>query len=220
MADQPLAYWRLGEDVPVVASDETGQHDGSYLGAPAVGVPGALTCDEDGALELDGATQYIDFGDVFEFSGNATFSVELWLRPEIIDGDARHVIAHRTDSDPDAMGWGMFVDADTLDFRRWFAGSARDLVDAPLADFKIDQYTYVVATYDGAELRLYIDALLLDTEPSTAPIEQTDSVLLVGRPYASSERAYFGGFLDEIAIYDHALDATRILAHYNAATGN
>jgi hypothetical protein len=221
MADTPLAYWRLGESIAAVASDEMGKSDGSYLAAPAVDVPGALACGDDGAAQLDGATQYIDFGDVFEFSGNAPFSVELWLRPELLDGEARYVIAHRTDSDPDTVGWGMFVDDNSIDFRRWFTGNGlRDLVDAPIGMVATDRYTHVVATYDGANLRLYLDGLLVDDELSTTAIDATSSVLLAGRPYAVATGGYYGGFIDEIAIYGTALPAPRVLAHHQAGTGN
>src|SRR5437764_9586868 len=42
LADGPLSYLRLDESAGPVAHDETGAHDGVYLGAFTVGAPGAI----------------------------------------------------------------------------------------------------------------------------------------------------------------------------------
>jgi len=41
MDDSPIGYWRLDETVGALARDETGNWDGSYVGALSLGEPGA-----------------------------------------------------------------------------------------------------------------------------------------------------------------------------------
>jgi hypothetical protein len=59
LATNPVGYWRLGEASGTVAVDQMGANNGTYVGAPTLGVAGLLTGDADTAVLLDGSTQYI-----------------------------------------------------------------------------------------------------------------------------------------------------------------
>src|SRR5262245_12343045 len=52
MADGPVAYYRLS-DTGGVAIDETGAHNGTYIGTVSHG-PGAIAGDSNGSLVMDG----------------------------------------------------------------------------------------------------------------------------------------------------------------------
>src|SRR5215210_6683128 len=55
LAKRPVAYWRLGERRGLAAFDATEQrYNGTYYGTPTYRVGGAITCDPNTAIRLDG----------------------------------------------------------------------------------------------------------------------------------------------------------------------
>lgn len=91
-----------------------------------------------------------------------------------------------------------------------------------------NQWSFVVATYDGARLRLYLDGVLVGSvahaggiSPGTAPLG------IGGIPGTSGRVTYppgsyqqftsrFMGLLDEVSLYNRALTDAEILAIYDA----
>jgi hypothetical protein len=59
LADEPIAYWRLGEQTGLVAFDERGAHDGLYTGEPLLRADGALEGDDDTAADFVGEDQHV-----------------------------------------------------------------------------------------------------------------------------------------------------------------
>lgn len=84
-----------------------------------------------------------------------------------------------------------------------------------------DQWHHLAMTYDGSYLRLYIDAVLRATSSynENPPYMYTAGTneFAVGRngPFTNSYYLW-GQTVDEVALYDKALSAARIAAHYNA----
>ena len=68
----------------------------------------------------------------------------------------------------------------------------------------------VVMTYDGAFMKLYLNCVLVGTQTGTEGIDNCPGGdLEIGRSWASAPY-YFNGLLDDIRIYNRALDATEI----------
>ena len=86
-------------------------------------------------------------------------------------------------------------------------------VDGPVLD---TNWHYLVATYDNATARIYVDGTLRASTPSTVQLTPNTLPLNIGR--ANGNINFFGGTIDEVAVYGTALSAARIQAHYNAAT--
>jgi hypothetical protein len=56
----PALYWRLGEDSGQAALDSSGHgRAGSYVGSPSLNAEGAVSSGDDGAVDLNGTSQYI-----------------------------------------------------------------------------------------------------------------------------------------------------------------
>jgi hypothetical protein len=75
---------------------------------------------------------------------------------------------------------------------------------------------YVVGTYDGSVLRLYVDGKLVAQQNSTAAIKGGPTPVEIGS-FLGREGWY--GTLDEVAVYDRALSAGTIQAHYKLGSG-
>lgn len=88
------------------------------------------------------------------------------------------------------------------------------------------EWHHVAGVYDGSNIMMYVDGLLVAATPHTGdilPMLET-SFLAIGsedgrtnEPDLIGER-YFHGLIDEVEIYDRALDAEEIQAIFNAGS--
>ena len=78
----------------------------------------------------------------------------------------------------------------------------------------LNVYSHVVATYDGATMRCYINGTQVDSWASTRSISAHTQPMHVGD--FSDFGSAFDGQIDEVAIYGTALSVARIQAHYAA----
>jgi hypothetical protein len=72
-------WWRLDESSGAVAYDALGANNANYVGSPILSPPGAQSGAPNGAVLLDGATQYIATAPTFPFCGDV-FTLMVWAR--------------------------------------------------------------------------------------------------------------------------------------------
>lgn len=79
-----------------------------------------------------------------------------------------------------------------------------------------DRFHYVVGTYDGAAIRLYLDGALVATQNYSQPIAYLGGPIQIGGNIQHSLIApgpqFFQGQIDFVAIHDRALSAQEIAA--------
>ena len=211
-ADSPAGYWRLGEPSGSSAADASGNgRAASYLGAPTLGQVGVVGGNT--AAGFNGSSQY---GQVpFDAALNpAQFSVEAWAKVTGGAGTYRSVVTSRNGS---FGGYILYATpADTWQF--WLGnGSSWRIVGGPAVT--LNAWTHLVATFDGATAKLYVNGVLAASSVGAAFAANTTAPLRFGAGRSESAASYFfAGGLDEFAVYPAALSAARIQAHYNAAT--
>jgi hypothetical protein len=212
LADGPIAYYRLGEASGTTALDSgPGMHHGSYLEKVALGQTGAVAGDT--ALGLDGMGSRADMGDRFDFAGMASFSIELWVRPAVVRGSYDGIFSKEDDDVKGRQGYFMYLQEGDLGFERRLDGQREDVKAPPLA---VGTTVHLAVTFDGATMRLYLDAAQLDEQVVTLPLPDH------GRPFVLGARnggdfGYLAGVVDELALYDKALSPERLSAHVAAA---
>jgi len=78
----------------------------------------------------------------------------------------------------------------------------------------IGRWTHIAATYDGAEMRLYLNGKLAGARPAMGAIIPSYKPLYVGR-YELWDKAYdVDGFITAFRLYGYALDDKQVAAHY------
>ncbi len=72
-----------------------------------------------------------------------------------------------------------------------------------------NRWTHVVGSYDGRDLKLYLDAKEVASMPTSGPMSITNANLLVGGRALQSapETEFLTGQLDELSIYDRGVSA-------------
>lgn len=213
-----LSYWRLGEATgATTAADAVGSRTGTYTGGAVLGAPGSLTRENDTAVTFDGADDHVALGDAYDFAGTAPFTVEAWVnRTSAFEDRWRKVITKDSVASP-RSGWGMGVvasgdpGANRFVFDRFvnggYSGVRSTTVTVP------SRWYYVVTTYDGATLRMYVDGVLEASTATTSALPDTTTPLRIGG-ISDSAWEFFPGSIDEVAIYGRALQASEVSWRY------
>jgi hypothetical protein len=76
------------------------------------------------------------------------------------------------------------------------------------AQLALNTWAHLAATFDGTNLRLYVNGTLVATRPASGSIVQSASPLQIGG--ASTINSWFQGRIDEVRLYNRALTAQEI----------
>ncbi|MCK5630303.1 MAG: DUF2341 domain-containing protein, partial [Nanoarchaeota archaeon] len=77
------------------------------------------------------------------------------------------------------------------------------------------EWSFLVATYDGTNTKLYVNNVLSVTQPKTLNT-QTTYKRIGCQNYAATPSLFFNGLIDGVRIYNRALSDDEIEAHYDA----
>ncbi|MEM9191909.1 MAG: LamG domain-containing protein [Myxococcota bacterium] len=212
LADEPVAYYRLNETngMTIVDSSANG-NDGTYVGPVTLGVAGAIRDDTAVLIEAP-ATQRMLFGDRFDWSGRAPFTLECWIMPDPMPSERLQRLF--TKEEGNAMGrqgYTAFLDGTEPPFgvvlERWRDQMlpGRPMTDASTIDAG---FTHIAIVYTGEQGIIYVNGIEFGRQISAADLLDTGGQFAVGDAYS--------GVIDEVAIYDKALESNRILEHVNA----
>jgi hypothetical protein len=216
LADAPAAYWRLGEASGATAVDASGHgNTGSYVGAVTLGAPGLIS-GGDTSVDFNGADAGVVFSDSPTLSPTAAISVEAWLRPDAVPTAS-------------GSGWNLVTKWNTellyiqggaipkLAFALYNPATSSYLPVVASATTVVPGTTYhLVGTYDGSNLRIYVNGVLEGTTARSGLVNDSASGgTIAPGGWGTRPSPRFDGRIDEVAIYSTALNATRIQTHYS-----
>jgi hypothetical protein len=216
LADGPIAFWRLGEGGGTLAADSSGHaHSGAYVGAPALGVPGAIRNDADTAAMFSG-TQSVDITDRTNAAYNpSAISIEAWIKTT---STAWMNLVKRYNNLVGLPQLWLHVQGGKVQLEIGTGGgcSSRTPRLQSVRTVNDGAYHHVVGTYDTAGfLRLYIDGFEdVALRASTGGACSLTSTVLFDLAASGLGAGALNGTLDEVALYGSALSPSRVLQHY------
>lgn len=217
--DGPVARWRLGEAGGPVAFDDIGSAHGVYNGSVTRAQPGAIKNDSNGAITLDGTSGYVEVPNTATINPGI-WSTEAWAYVTGGAGTNRSVVGNRNENNSaPVMGYNLYAGAN----ERWrLVVADTDGYNRP-SDGGVVMYntwTHLVVTFDGTIVRWYVNGVQGGTLdfPMSSVAPNTLNPLRIGA--GANEAApgfFFPGRIDDVAVYDSALSAARVSAHYLSA---
>jgi hypothetical protein len=226
LRDAPIAYWRLEETGGDVAHDETGKgHDAKYVGTFTFAVAGALTGENDKAVDFGGPySAYLLVADAtpFAFTGGGACSFEAWVRTRPSDNPYRKIFmqASRLPGGTPSTGWIFSLpttgNGTLIEYDRYGASKSES---AMAGGIPADTWTHVVLTYgSGATATIYVNGVSVGSKFLPLPLDPNGAAFAIGGNTDPPGGSY-NGQMDELAVYDHELTAAQVLAHFRAARG-
>jgi hypothetical protein len=192
------------------ADDESGHQlngtvEGPVLTASAAGV-------EDRAYRFNG-----DNDAIMVSSGTAILdltsevSVAAWIYPTATKTQDIVLRSSHVNNPPNPYGLGLSQTGDVI-FEMSING-VRNEARAP--GYDLEKWSFVVGTYNGRVMRLYVNGALVTTHFVSGTIDTVpgDPMLIGTRLRLPADT--FEGVLDEISIYNRVLSATEVLTLYN-----
>jgi len=210
IADAPLAYWRLDETSGTTANDAIGSNHGTYTGGVTLNQPGIPSTGRP-SVSLNGSSGYVNIPHHASLSITGDLTVEAWVYRSSAAG-FRGGIAKRVGGNPCEFGLN-FNQATPV--TQWYFHDGTNFRMCSFAGLPAqDAWTHVVGTRQGGVCALYFNGVQVATANLSAftPAATTRPVTIG----TDDGLGFMAGRPDEVAIYAHALSATRVLAHYDA----
>ncbi len=209
----PVGWWSFSETMGVQAVDHgTGGHAGLLVGATSR-EPGAIGP----GLRLDGSTGYVSVGDHPEHALTQGVTLTAWVfndgtnsgaNPTFVGRDRNYELrTNQTGEHLDLMLHDPDADQTNVYGNVVLTVMLLDLTDT---------WHHVAGTYDAATrtLRAYLDGVLIGELTSSGgdgAMTARPGELEIGRRIADDPDSLFGGLIDEVRVYDRALNEEEIL---------
>ncbi|UCG50578.1 MAG: PKD domain-containing protein, partial [Candidatus Latescibacterota bacterium] len=211
----PIAYWMLDESDGTTAVDSVGSNHGTLNNGPVWRPSGGKI---NGALEFDGSDDYVDLG-TMDVSTGSGISIVLWFRADDFDQHDGRFISKAVGPVGDDHYWMVStVDSTGLRFRVKTGGVTTTLSTAT-GEIQAGEWYHVAATYDGANMRIYKNAVVVAETGKTGKVDSDPGagVALGNQPPVAGGRP-FDGLLDDVRVYDRGLDSTEVALLANPGT--
>ncbi len=196
--DGPVAYWDFDENSGGTANDRTGNgHDGELVGEPEW-VAGKFGS----ALRFDEALEYVlvPHDDALNFTNAVTFA--MFFSPDEVLASRRLMVKNNS-----IFVIFDFGAAGSIDF---LVKPGNDFVESTTTEWEIGAWYHFAGTFDGDMLRVYVDGELEGETALGADIATSDLDLWIGADDNGRPTDSFPGVIDEVRLYDRALDEGEI----------
>ena len=222
------AYWAMEAN----SNDSVGAHHGTDIGTISYGAgSGKMT----NGMSITGTSSVIRLTDLTGLTGTTAFSVGGWVYPT---GTGQRAIAcvDAIDYPNNWGGWSLIYTGTVgmavgKNLNTGYVSGVDYLTVTSTTTLSLSTWYHVLGTYDGVNIRIYINGTLEDTVPwlnglGWAPTNYGriggQRTVVLGTPYDPYNA--FGanpweGYLDEIGIWNRALTGPEVSTLHNGGAG-
>ena len=218
--DGPRAYYKLDETSGIVFKDSSGNGFDTSIHAPGNNQLGAqgliLTSSDRATIVGSGSSSTIQQVAVVNYQSQ-TGSIEAWINT--LAGATNNIIVWQGSAPPVASQRCQFRLVSGVLNAVWIDSGGGTHTAVGSGAINDGRTHYVVVTYDGTTITLYVDGAVNGTPLVGAFTGKTGNWdTSMGWPFNALSASNLGGYLDEVAVYDFALTATQVANHYAKAT--
>jgi hypothetical protein len=213
-----VGLWHLDDGVGVIAADSSGQENDGTLTGGVTWVPGRFGT----ALGFDGVASSVRVPDSPSLEPAAAVTVSAWVRHQGSPGTYRYIVAKGA-TGCIAASYAIYTGPGGGVAFYVSTGHGLSVTLSPSQDGRIwdGNWHYLVGTFDGASVRLYVDGTEVGSGSRYAGslgYQLTDSNDLFLGDYPGCTEHGFAGEIDEVMVVARALDRSEVDSIYDAST--
>ncbi len=194
-----VAYWKLDETEGLLAHDSAGANNAYLIGGP-IWQPAAGMVD--GAIQFDGVDDYLVTGTVLD-PAERPFSVLAWIK----GGAPGQVVL----SQMGGANW-LYTDSSEGNLLTELKGLGRGAAILTSQAIITDgDWHRIGLVWDGSHRTLYVDGVAV-AEDAQTNLEASENILFIGTGKAMEPGTFWSGLIDDVRMYNQALNAERIEA--------
>ncbi len=201
-----VGYWKLDETSGTTAADSTlNANNGTYTGGVMLNAAGPYPGSGAIAAEFDGNNDYVSIPDNATLKPTSALSVTGWVRGDAWGaGSYVNIILRKGEGNPNNWQLSIADGNAALYLDDSDGGGVRSTTT-----LNTGQWYHVAATWDGTQVKIYVNGLLETTQVRSGTIStDTRPVYLGGR----SGTDLFDGRIDDVRLYNRALSPEEIAA--------
>ena len=165
-----------------------------------------------GALTFDGNNDSVAIADSAALDLSNGMTLEAWVKPSAAGPSWRTVLFKERSG---GMVYSLYSSENTSrPVGQVDISGERNALGGPLP---LNAWTHLAATYDGATLRLYVNATLASSLAVGSGIPASTGQLRIGGN--SIWREWFAGQIDEVRVYNRSLGAAELQTDMNTPVG-
>ena len=155
------------------------------------------------ALSFDGTNDSVAISSTAALDLTTGMTLEAWVRPTSLGGWRTVILKER----PGNLSYALYAsDGNAHPSSYVTVGGAERSVTAPSA-LPLNTWTHLASTYDGTTIRVFVNGVQAAASAATGSITASTSPLKIGGNSVWGE--WFAGLIDEVRVYNRALDAGR-----------
>jgi PKD repeat protein len=164
------------------------------------------------ALQFDGINDWVTVNDSATLDLTNAMTLEAWVYPQSLANGGTVLLKEKSGG----AVYNLYAyETSDLPVSSFNDGSYR--VISGTSKLPVNQWTHLVATYDGQYQRLYVNGTQIAQRAQTGLIQQ-GGILRIGGNSVWGE--YFKGYIDEIRVYNRALTATEVKNNMTTPTSS
>jgi hypothetical protein len=215
---RPQGWWKFDECTGTKLHDASGNgNDGNWAGTTTMGnCQTANTAWGNGASGKFNASlnfasannDYVLINSAATLNFTNQMTVAAWVNAATIDSTYRRIVSRNHFGGP-SQSWYMEFDGTNIGRINYAAGNASFTGNTVL---QTGRWYQVVMTYDGSNIKLYIDGKLDSSAPSSGAILTAGNI---GIGADDTNGSNWNGKIDDVRIYNYALTLAQIKLLYN-----
>jgi PKD repeat protein/glucose/arabinose dehydrogenase len=162
------------------------------------------------ALSFDGVNDWVTVPDSNSLDLTAGMTLSAWVRPDAL-GDWRTAILKERPGD---LAYALYPSTSSGNRPNGEAGIASLYGPSPIP---AGAWTHVATTYDGTNLRLFVNGAEVASKVQAVPIPASSMPLRIGGNSIWGE--WFDGLIDDVRVYNRALTAAEMQADRDTGLG-